>query len=710
VRVLRFRFVLRRLPALLAFTLTVASVGAACSRTRGGDFGMSGPDGSTALPEVECNPPCDDGVFCNGEEECDPRTASCLPGDPPDCDDGEECTVDRCDPGADECSHVEMPRDDDGDGFNACPDDCDDTDPDIHPGAREFCDAVDQDCDGRTDEGLRSECDDCRPGCKRVDIPGEVTGGWQLSPENSGSVEVDGSGALVLSSETSERFDAWIALSDDGKVTKVDTRDGRQLARYDSVLSGPSNRAQPPNAACDHTSESEPENGNCPSRTAVDLQGAVYVANRAFGHQGTVTKIAGFPADCVDRDGDGAIETSTDVNGSGRIDSQVAGEFLGQSDECLLWTVDVGGMDSVPRAVAVAADGTVWVGLHGESRVVQLDPKDGRELASVTVPGLRPYGAAIDGNGTLWLTAVATGQIVSVDTRTRTAGKAVTAPSVESGCPSSYGVAIDYKDRVWIAGLTCPHAFRYDPTAGSWMVVELPDSGVTRGITADDQGRVFVAASWAFLNFDPSPDEGLFVESSPPLTRLTRFRADDGGDLRVWGTALDPLPGGGAIGVGLDDQARAWLVNQDSGSATRVDTDTGEVKHYEVGNFPYTYSDFTGFALRRITAPTGFIREVIEGCPMGPTEWEHATVDASLPAGAQLQVRMRTAPSAEQLDVRAWFGPWEGTELDLVRAPGPLPTDRFLEVEARMVSGDRTSTPALREVVVQLHCPEWSWL
>ena len=38
--------------------------------------------------------------------------------------------------------------DDDGDGFFAEVDDCDDGDPTIHPGADEYCDNVDQDCDG----------------------------------------------------------------------------------------------------------------------------------------------------------------------------------------------------------------------------------------------------------------------------------------------------------------------------------------------------------------------------------------------------------------------------------------------------------------------------------------------------------------------------------------------------------------------------------
>jgi hypothetical protein len=49
--------------------------------------------------------------------------------------------------------------DDDGDGFTSTgscegsADDCDDSDPAVHPGAAEACNGVDDDCDGATDEG-----------------------------------------------------------------------------------------------------------------------------------------------------------------------------------------------------------------------------------------------------------------------------------------------------------------------------------------------------------------------------------------------------------------------------------------------------------------------------------------------------------------------------------------------------------------------------
>jgi len=79
-------------------------------------------------------PECDDGVFCNGLEECDPETG-CVDGEPPTCDDGNECTEDSCETDIDECEHVMIETAKEGPlGSTTCSDD------------------KDNDCDGKTDE------------------------------------------------------------------------------------------------------------------------------------------------------------------------------------------------------------------------------------------------------------------------------------------------------------------------------------------------------------------------------------------------------------------------------------------------------------------------------------------------------------------------------------------------------------------------------
>ncbi len=109
---------------------------------------------------------CNDGVFCNGAEVCDP-TLGCRPGAPVNCDDGDVCTDDSCNEAQDRCDHVFDRGNDpacaircpdaDGDGYSAIPTgcgpvDCDDTDPAVHPGAVEICDNDrDDNCDGKID-------------------------------------------------------------------------------------------------------------------------------------------------------------------------------------------------------------------------------------------------------------------------------------------------------------------------------------------------------------------------------------------------------------------------------------------------------------------------------------------------------------------------------------------------------------------------------
>ncbi len=66
---------------------------------------------------------CDNGVFCDGVEICD-ATAGCEAGVAVDCDDGNVCTLDACDSGADACLHEPIAdccaSDDDCDDAEVC--------------------------------------------------------------------------------------------------------------------------------------------------------------------------------------------------------------------------------------------------------------------------------------------------------------------------------------------------------------------------------------------------------------------------------------------------------------------------------------------------------------------------------------------------------------------------------------------------------------
>ena len=72
--------------------------------------------------------PCNDGLFCNGEEVC--QYGACMSGTPPTCDDDDACTIDSCNEVEDVCVHTPVDCDHDGvcdapcETAANCPDDC----------------------------------------------------------------------------------------------------------------------------------------------------------------------------------------------------------------------------------------------------------------------------------------------------------------------------------------------------------------------------------------------------------------------------------------------------------------------------------------------------------------------------------------------------------------------------------------------------------
>ncbi len=162
--------------ALVAALATIASVAAVAS--------SCGARSSLPIPLPDPPPPeCMTYEDCRGARNfCEPvgceleekirkedglryLVGTCVDLEPVVCDDGDECTIDSCDPEDGTCSTRPAIIDADGDGYfgpragfaagepHSCGDDCDDTSAAAHPGAIEICDGVDNDCNTIIDDG-----------------------------------------------------------------------------------------------------------------------------------------------------------------------------------------------------------------------------------------------------------------------------------------------------------------------------------------------------------------------------------------------------------------------------------------------------------------------------------------------------------------------------------------------------------------------------
>lgn len=127
--------------------------GSAC-QTQQPDAG-SGSDGGlgrACLGDLECQ----DTSVCNGFERC--VTGHCAAAAKAACDDENPCTQDGCSETTGQCSHSpsgNTDKDFDGHQPVACGgDDCDDTNGDVYKSAPEKCDGIDNNCDGKIDEGV----------------------------------------------------------------------------------------------------------------------------------------------------------------------------------------------------------------------------------------------------------------------------------------------------------------------------------------------------------------------------------------------------------------------------------------------------------------------------------------------------------------------------------------------------------------------------
>jgi len=463
---------------------------------------------------------------------------------------------------------------------------------------------------------------------------------------------------LHLSKELVNLPFIWVP-NDEGTVSKVDTETGDELGRYRVAAPG-----------------SLPEDGS-PSRAIADLQGNVWVGLRRAG---TVVKIGLCEADhCMDRDGDGTIQTSRDLDGDGNI---VGAEFLAWGeDECVLLEIvlvpgqegayvpgtyegpyDTDFWGTSPRSLAVDAENNLWVGTGAPQKFYYVEGDTGEILDVLDVSPWEhfAYGATIDRNGVIWSVR----PLLRIDPSSPEPIRAMDFPY------HTYGLTPDYLGHLFVTGGDSNRLYKIDIETDEIIFAEDTLEGCARGVAVTPK------------------DNHVWVADS---CRDSVLRYDNDGNLIVEIEGFD-YPSG----VAVDAAGKVWTTDMASEYIHRIDPDTNTVDLSKrlIGTWGhYSYGAMTtGVVSTMMTTRIGTWTVVCDS-EQAETSWGIISWTGEEPEGTLIRAEVRS--SHDESIWSAWETAEDGVPLT------KTPDGRYAEIRVtfQIVTGEQS--PVLYDLTMK---------
>jgi len=348
----------------------------------------------------------------------------------------------------------------------------------------------------------------------------------------------------------------WVANSSKGTVMKINTRTCEIVGEFKTSPSG-----QPSN----------------PSRTTVDHEGSVWVANRDGS---SVIKIGlAENGGWIDKNGNGKCDTSIGLGNILAWSNAGGADTLGgtatAADECILLYVKV--PSSGTRHISVDKDNNVWVSGTGSRTFVLLDGETGAILRTEKSVGYGGYGGLIDENGVIW----SANRLLRWDTSKPLSG--ANGVNWKGYSANSYGLAIDSQGNVW----------NTSNGSGSKISKYSPDGTL---IGTFNQGNYHAQGCAVDQN------DNVWVAHSIYSSTIGRLKSD--------GTYLGTIKvAAGPTGIAIDAEGYIWVVCY-YGYIQKIDPNKGPLSlngvtplgeiiftSQKIDGLLYNYSDMTGSTL-----------------------------------------------------------------------------------------------------------------
>ncbi len=354
---------------------------------------------------------------------------------------------------------------------------------------------------------------------------------WDVGgiPDTPASECGGGKGGAVSGVELSY---IWIANTAQQTISKINTETMEEEGRY----------------------RAKPTNGD-PSRTSVNLNGDVAVANR----NGGVAKFWANPDDCS---GSNTSSGGTDVLAWDEEDCRAwYHDMTCNSNRPVAWTRGV-----FSEATCSYLDAKLWTVC--DSNVLLLNGDTGETEQTISIGGggnAFVYGGAADADGNFWGIDMGGIGLFRVD---HADYSVLSWPLPDQ--VNSYGITVDKEGRPWVCN---SGVARFNLDTSTWSQA----AGVSNGGGCMTDGDGIIWHSTNFLGAGPANLVGINIET-----------------LELEHTI--PIPEY-VHGISVDFQGNVWGVSFQGNNAYRVDPDSETIDIFTTLIGAYTYSDMTGFAL-----------------------------------------------------------------------------------------------------------------